>query len=375
MVIATNRGAATMARGRRTDRLSVTDEDRRKLGVWVRRATTAQRLALRSRIVLLCADGMSDTEVSKHLHITRVTVATWRKRFRAHGLSGMTDQPRPGAPRRISDAKVEEVMTKAFETTPPDATHWSTRSLARAVGGISHNRVAEIWRAFGLKPQLTGGFKLSTDPYFVEKVRDIVGLYLDPPEHAMVLCVDEKSQIQALDRTQPLLPHGLGGYIETRTHDYERHGTTTLFAALSVLDGKVIGNCQKRHRHQEYLKFLQTVDAAIPAELDVHLVVDNYGTHKAPQVQRWFLRHPRYHLHFTPTGASWLNQVERFFAEITRKRIRRGTFRSVKQLEQAIYDYLAHYNQDPRPFRWSATADQILAKVEAICSKINVTGH
>jgi transposase len=364
-----------MARGRRTRPLTVADDDRRKLGGWVRRAKTAQRLALRSRVVLLCADGMTNSEVADHLHVSRGTVGTWRERFRVNGLSGLTDQPRPGAPRRITDAKVEEVMTKAFETTPPDATHWSTRSLARAVGGISHNRVAEIWRTFGLKPHMTGGFKLSTDPYFVEKVRDIVGLYLDPPDHALVLCVDEKSQIQALDRTQPLLPRGLGGYIEKRTHDYERHGTTTLFAALSILDGKVVGRCHRRHRHQEYIQFLDTVDAAVPTELDVHLVVDNYGTHKAPQARRWFLRHPRYHLHFTPTGASWLNQVERFFAEITRKRIRRGTFRTTRELERAIYDYLAHYNQDPRPFRWTATADQILAKVERLCSVISVTGH
>lgn len=360
---------------RPTKPLELTADEQHKLTTWTRRATIHQRLARRARIVLLCAGGMDNTAAAKKLGISRGTVGTWRERFRVHRLDGLTDQPRPGAPRQITDQKVEDVMTKTFEATPPDATEWSTRSLARNVGGISHSRVADIWRAFGLTPHLEGTFKLSTGPYFVEKVRDIVGLYLSPPEHAMVLCVDEKSQIQALNRSQPLFPQGMGGYIKKRTHDYERNGTTTLFAALSILDGKVIGQCMKRHRHQEYLKFLKKIDSEIPEHLDIHLVVDNYATHNAPAVKRWFQRHPRYHLHFTPTGASWLNQVERFFAEITRKRIRRGTFKNVPQLEQAIYDYLAHHNLNPTPFRWTATAEQILEKVTNVCSRSSFTGH
>jgi len=265
------------------------------------------------------------------------------------------------------------VVTRTLESTPPQATHWSTRSMARATR-LSHMAVARIWRAFGLQPHRTENFKLSSDPFFVEKVRDIVGLYLNPPDHAVVLCVDEKSQVQALDRTRPVLPLR-PGLAERQTHDYIRHGTTSLFAALHVATGQVIGQCQRRHRSQEFLKFLQEVDGQLSAEPEVHLVMDNYGTHKTPKVKRWFARHPRYHLHFTPTSASWLNQVERFFAEITRRRIRRGTFTQVRELEQAIHDYLKHHNRNPKPFLWTATANIILGKVKRYCERTYGTGH
>lgn len=362
-----------MRTGRPKKPLVLTNEEREKLEQWARRPKTAQRLALRSRIVLGCADGLSNQAVARQCRMSAHSVGKWRERFRSDRLEGLADEPRPGAPREIADAQVEEVVTRTLESMPPQATHWSTRSMARA-SGLSHMAVARIWRAFGLQPHRVESFKLSSDPFFVEKVRDIVGLYLNPPEHAVVLCVDEKSQVQALDRTRPVLPLR-PGLAERQTHDYIRHGTTSLFAALEVATGQVIGKCQRRHRAQEFLKFLDEVDRQLPSAPEVHLVMDNYGTHKTPKVKRWFARHPRYHLHFTPTSSSWLNQVERFFAEITRRRIRRGTFTHVRELEQAIHDYLKHHNRESKPFTWTATASTILNKVRRFCERTSVTQH
>jgi transposase len=351
--------------------LALTDDERAKLEAWARRPKTAQRLALRSRIVLAAAAGRSNTEIAAELRVTMPTVGKWRRRFLEDRLQGLADEPRPGAPRGITDAQVEEVITRTLESKPANATHWSTRGMARAAG-LSQSAVVRIWHAFGLQPHKSETFKLSTDPFFVEKVRDVVGLYLSPPQRAIVLSVDEKSQVQALDRTQPLLPLG-PGQAERHTHDYARHGTTSLFAALDVATGKVIGKCYRRHRQQEFVRFLEEVDAAIPEEdgVAVHLVMDNYGTHKAPRVRRWLQRHPRYVVHFTPTSGSWLNQVERFFAEVTERRIRRGAFRSVEALEQAIRAYLEEHNRDPKPFKWTANADLILRRVEDVCKRIS----
>jgi len=362
-----------MHTGRPKKPLVVSPEEHEKLQQWARRPKTAQRLALRSRIVLACGEGFSNQAVARQCGVSTHTVGKWRERFRTARLEGLADEPRPGAPREISDSQVEEVITRTLESTPSQATHWSTRSMARATK-LSHMAVARIWRAFSLQPHRMESFKLSSDPFFVEKVRDIVGLYLNPPDHAVVLCVDEKSQVQALDRTRPVLPLR-PGLAERQTHDYIRHGTTSLFAALEVATGQVIGQCQRRHRAQEFLKFLEKVDGQLRAEPEVHLVMDNYGTHKTPKVKRWFARRPRYHLHFTPTSASWLNQVERFFAEITRRRIRRGTFTHVRELEQAIHDYLKHHNRKPKPFVWTATANIILGKVKRYCERTYVTQH
>lgn len=354
--------------------LTVTDDERAKLDAWVRRPKTAQRLALRSRIILAAA-GQSNTAIANDLRVTLPTVGKWRQRFLARRLDGLTDDPRPGPPRTITDAHVEDVVTRTLEPKPANATHWSTRGMAKATGR-SQTAVSRIWRAFGLQPHRHETFKLSTDPYFVEKVRDVVGLYLDPPDRAVVLSVDEKSQVQALDRTQPVLPMTLG-QAERGTHDYVRHGTTSLFAALDVVTGKVIGRCHRRHRHQEFVKFLADIDAAVPAEdgVTIHLVLDNYATHKTPAVKRWLTKHPRFVVHFTPTSGSWLNQVERFFAEITAKRIRRGVFKTVKALEQAIEAYLAEHNANPKPFKWTATADLILRRVEDACKRTLNSGH
>jgi transposase len=364
-----------MPKGRPKAELTLTDDERQTLKTWASRPKSTQQLAQRARIVLACADGASNTEVAARLGLTVQTVGKWRRRFLQRGLDGLADQPRPGAPRKVTDAEVEAVVTRALETKPKAATHWSTRGMAEAVG-LSQSTVGRIWRAFGLKPHRSETFKLSNDPFFVEKVRDVAGLYMAPPERAIVLCVDEKSQVQALDRTQPLLPLQ-PGQAERRTHDYVRHGTTSLFAALNVATGAVIGRCHRRHRHQEFLKFLEEIDASAPREpgVEVHLVLDNYAAHKAPAVKRWFLRHPEYHLHFTPTSGSWLNQVERFFAEITEKRIRRGAFRSVPALERAINEYLEEHNRDPRPFVWTADADLILGRVKAICERTSDSGH
>jgi len=362
-----------MRTGRPKEPLVLTDEERGKLTTLARRHTVAQRTALRAEIVLRCADGWSNTEVAAYLHVHLNTVGKWRERFRVHRLDGLLDEPRPGVPRTLLDEKVEAVVTRTLQTTPKTATHWSTRTMA-VEAGVSKSSVHRIWRALGLQPHRQTTFKLSTDPLFVEKVRDIVGLYLNPPDHAMVLCVDEKSQAQALDRTQPLLPMDMD-YPEARTHDYVRHGTTSLFAALDVATGEVIGTCHRRHRHQEFLKFLKRIEGAVPHDMELHLIMDNYGTHKTPKVQRWLARRPHWHIHFTPTGASWLNLVERFFAEITTKTIRRGTFRSVRHLEQTIAHYLASHNEDPTPFIWTATAEDILMSIARLCTRISGTGH
>jgi transposase len=359
-----------MALGRPKIPLLLTDDERGKLQSWANRPTSSQRLALRARIVLACAQGRDNKEVARCLRITPHTVGKWRTRFVDHRLQGLADEPRPGAPRSLSDAKVEEVITRTLESKPDNATHWSTRSMAERVG-LSQSAIVRIWHAFGLQPHKSETFKLSTDPFFVEKVRDVVGLYLNPPERAIVLSVDEKSQVQALDRTQPLLPLG-PGQVERRTHDYERHGTTSLFAALDVATGTVIGKCYRRHRQQEFVRFLEEIEATIPDEegVTIHLIMDNYGTHKTPRVKRWLQRHPRYRVHFTPTSASWLNQVERFFAALTEKRIRRGVFRSVAALEAAVTDYLEKHNQAPKPFVWTATADLIFKKIQKTCETV-----
>jgi len=355
--------------------LSLTDDERQTLTTWASRPKSTQRLATRARIVLTCAEGLPNKQVAAHLRVCAATVGTWRRRFVERRLDGLADEPRPGTPRQISDADIERVVTRTLETKPKAATHWSTRGLAGAAG-ISPSSVGRIWRAFGLKPHRAEAFKLSTDPYFIEKVRDIVGLYLSPPERAIVLCVDEKSQVQALDRTQPLLPMS-PGQAERHTHDYVRHGTTSLFAALNVATGEVIGRCHRRHRHQEFLRFLEEVHAGVPHQpgAEIHLVLDNYATHKTPAVKRWFLRHPEYHLHFTPTSGSWLNLVERFFGAITEKRIRRGAFRSVKALEAAIREYLEHHNTAPKPFKWTANADLILDRVKKVIERTSDSGH
>lgn len=364
-----------MVVGRPKAELILSDEERQTLARWARRPKSSQQLALRSRIVLACGGGRTNQQVAKELRVSMPTVGKWRARFVTRRLDGLLDEPRPGAPRTISDEQVEAVIVKTLETKPEHATHWSTRGMAQATG-LSQTAISRIWRAFNVQPHRTETFKLSTDPLFIDKVRDIVGLYMNPPDRAVVLCVDEKSQVQALDRSQPLLPMS-PGQVERHTHDYARHGTTSLFAALNVATGKVIGNCQQKHRHQEFIKFLELIDEQVPETpgVEVHLVMDNYATHKTPRVRRWFARHPRFHVHFTPTSASWLNQVERFFAEITAKRIRRGAFRSVKALRTAIEQYLDHHNQNPRPFAWTADADLILARVTNVCKRINNSGH
>lgn len=364
-----------MATGRPKAELVLSDEEEQALKRWTRRRKTAQALALRSRIVLACATGQTNTAVAKELKVTMQTVGKWRRRFVENRLDGLLDDPRCGAPRTITDEQVEAVVTRTLETAPENATHWSTRSMAEATG-MSQTAVSRIWRAFGLQPHRSTTFKLSKDPQFVEKVRDVVGLYLNPPENAVVLSVDEKSQCQALDRSQPVLPM-TPGRPESQTHDYFRHGTTSLFSALNVATGEVIGKCMRRHRSEEFIRFLNEVDKAIPEEegVELHVIMDNYATHKTERVKRWFARRPRYHVHFTPTGASWLNQVERFFAEITAKRIRRGVFRSVPALEKAINEYVAGHNENPKPFIWTATADLILERVRNVCKRTCNSEH
>jgi transposase len=349
--------------------LSVAEED--ALRSLAGRRTTAQALALRARIVLSCAMGERNQDVAAKLGVTPQTVGKWRARFVARRLDGLHDEPRPGVPRSIDDATVEAVIVATLETMPADATHWSSRAMARA-SGISTSSVQRIWRAFGLQPHRAETFKLSNDPLFIDKVRDIVGLYMSPPDHALVLCVDEKSQIQALDRTQPLLPLR-PGQVERRTHDYKRHGTTALFAALDVATGHVLGRCYKRHRAAEFRRFLDAIDAAAPADLDIHLIMDNYATHKAPTIKAWLAKRPRYHVHFTPTYASWLNQVERWFALLTERQIKRGAHRSVAQLEDAITAFIASHNQDPKPFRWTKSADDIFQSIARFCQRTLAT--
>jgi transposase len=307
------------------------------------------------------------------MRIRQQTVSKWRKRFVSRGLAGLLDEPRPGTPRRVSDSDVEKVLTTTLESLPRDATHWSTRSLAEQAG-LSRSTISRIWRAFGLQPHRSETFKLSKDPLFIYKVRDIVGLYLNPPDRAMVLCVEEKSQIQALDRTQPLLPMR-PGQLERRSHDYKRHGTTSLFAALDVKTGAVIGECHRRHRSVEFRKFLDTIDANVPKDLEVHMILDNYGTHKTAAIRNWLVKRPRFHVHFTPTSASWINLVERWFAMLTEKQIRRGAHRSVRELETVIKSYLEITNQSPKPFIWTKTADDILASVARFCARTSGSGH
>lgn len=364
-----------MAIGRPKVALILTDDERSELNTLLRRRSTPQALSLRVRIVMQCAEGLTNKQVAQDVGVSMPTVGKWRKRFIDNRLAGLQDEPRPGAPRTISDEAVAEVVTLTLETKPKNATHWSTRSMAQRVG-LSQSAIARIWRAFGLQPHRESTFKLSTDPRFVDKVRDIVGMYLNPPDRALVLSIDEKSQIQALDRSQPLLPME-PGQPERRAHDYARHGVTSLFAALDVATGKVIGKCLRRHRSEEFVKFLRHLDRTIEKEpgQEIHLIMDNYATHKTAAVKRWLSRHPEYHVHFTPTASSWLNQVERFFAEITAKRIRRGVFRSVSKLEAAIHNYLEEHNENPQPFVWTADADNILRRVANVCKRIGDSGH
>lgn len=362
-----------MVRGRPKAPLTLTETERETLENWTRRRKTAQALALRARLVLLCAEGLSNLEVAFRLKVCKATVCRWRGRFVRNRLEGLLDEPRPGAPRRITDAEVERVVTMTLETLPKDATHWSTRSMASA-SGLSQTAVARIWRAFGLQPHRAETFKLSKDPLFVEKVRDIVGLYLNPPERALVLCVDEKTQIQALDRTQPILPMR-PGQAERRSHDYTRHGTTTLFAALDVASGEIIGECHRRHRAVEFRRFLDRIDSEVPEDLDIHIVLDNYGTHKTQRIRDWFAKRPRYHLHFTPTSASWISQVERWFGLLTERQVRRGNHRSTAELEKTIRHYIATHNQDPKPFVWTKDADQILDSIRRFCLRTSNSGH
>lgn len=330
-------------------------------------------LVQRSQIVLLAADGKSNADIAQRLRISRLTVGVWRRRYLEHGLEGLHDELKPGRPRTISDERIASLVRRTMQKRPKGGTHWSIRPMAEATG-ISKSTVHRIWRAFGLQPHRHESFKFSTDPFFVEKTRDIVGLYLSPPENAVVLSVDEKSQIQALERSQPLLPMGLG-YVEGVTHDYIRHGTVTLFAALDVAAGTVLTTTRRHHRHQEYLAFLKQIDAQVPTHLDIHTIVDNYATHKHPTVKRWLARHPRWHIHYTPTYASWLNQVEIWFNLITQQAIRRGTFTSVKDLVRKIQEYCTNYNRHPRPFVWTATAESILAKLGQLCQTISGTEH
>jgi transposase len=354
--------------------LELTDDERAVLEAWVRRRKTAQALALRSRIILACAAGAANQAVAAELGVSRDTVAKWRSRFLKGRLEGLTDEPRPGRPRTVSDAKVEQVVTAALEQAPPGGdAHWSTRSMARTAG-VSQSTVSRIWRTFGLKPHVVQTWKLSTDPQFIDKVRDVVGLYLAPPEDALVLCVDEKSQIQALDRTAPILPM-LPTTPARMTHDYVRNGTTSLFAAFDLASGSVIAQHYRQHRHQEFLRFLKLIDAAVPQDLDLHLVLDNYATHKTPAIHKWLLRHPRFHLHFTPTSSSWLNLVERWFAELTNRKLRRSAHRSVVELEADIRKWINEWNKDPRPFIWTKTADEILETLAAYCGLITGSGH
>jgi transposase len=362
-----------MRSGRPKAELVVSAEEQVTLEQWVRRRSSAQALALRAGIVLDCASGLNNMVVARRRRVSKQMVGKWRDRFVRQRVAGLLDEPRCGAPRTVQDDKVDAVIVRTLESTPRDATHWSTRAMAEA-SGLSHMTIQRIWKAFGLEPHRSETFKLSNDPQFVEKVRDIVGLYLDPPERALVLCVDEKTQIQALDRSQPVLPMR-PGQAERRSHDYFRHGTTSLFAALDAKTGKVLGGLHHRHRSVEFRKFLDAIDAAVPVGLDVHLILDNYGTHKTALIRRWLAKRPHYHVHFTPTGASWINLVERFFALLTEKQIRRGIHRSTRELEQTIRHYLNTYNQTAKPFVWTKTADQILASVARFCQRTSVTGH
>jgi transposase len=363
----------------------VTPDERHRLESLAHRSRSAPDLARRARIILACADGGATTSIAKRLHVSATTVCKWKARFVRDRLDGLYDDPRPGTPRKITDEQIEQVIVRTLESTPRGATHWSTRGMAKAMG-FSNATISRIWRAFGLQPHRSETFKLSKDPQLIDKVRDIVGLYLNPPDHAVVLCVDEKSQIQALDRTQPMLPMR-PGQVERRTHDYKRHGTTTLCAALDAKTSTVISQFHRRHRSTEFRQFLDAIDVQVPKELDVHVIMDNYGTHKTPLIKHWLLKRPRFHVHFTPTYGSWLNLVERWFAELTTKQLRRGAHRSVSQLESAIREFIDAHHEDPKPFVWTKTADEILASIArfaertvnaqaaALISRTTVTGH
>jgi transposase len=359
--------------GRPKAALVLSDDEREQLLRWSRRAKSAQSLALRSKIVLASAQGLDNTQVAANLAIVPATVSKWRRRFVAKRLDGLLDEPRPGAPRTIADEQIEAVIVATLERTPKDATHWSRASMA-AETGLSRSTIGRIWKEFRLKPHLADTFKLSSDPLFIEKVRDVVGLYLDPPERALVLCVDEKSGIQALDRSAPVLPM-MPGMPERRTHDYVRAGTTTLFAALDVASGQVIGSLHRRRRAVEFKKFLAKIDTEVPTGLDVHLICDNLSTHKTPAVMRWLDAHPRFHLHFTPTSSSWLNQVERWFGLLTDKQLRRGVHKTLPALEKDIRTWVTTWNENPRPFTWAKTADQIFERLNAYLQRIPGAGH
>jgi transposase len=351
----------------------LTDEERSQLEAWARRPKSSQALALRSRIVLAAAEGGSNVEVGERLSVARSTVRKWRNRFVEQRLDGLLDEPRPGRPRTVTDEQVEEVIAKTLESAPRDATHWSTRSMAAELG-LTQSAVSRIWRAFGLQPHRQDSWKLSKDPLFVDKVKDVVGLYLDPPERAVVLCVDEKSQIQALDRTAPILPM-LPGTPQRASHDYKRHGTSSLYAALDIATGQVIGSLHSRHRAIEFKKFLTTIDREVPDHLDVHLVMDNASTHKTPAIQRWLVAHPRFVVHFTPTSSSWLNLVERWFSELTTKKLQRGAHTSVRALNADIRAWIKTWNENPRPYVWTKTSDQILESIARYCTRITDSGH
>ena len=362
-----------MALGRPKAALILSPEQQEQLKGMAASRSLPAGLVTRARILLMSADGRSNLAIAAQLRLSRATVGQWRRRFLEQGIAGLHDELRPGRPRSIGDERVARLIRKTLETKPKDGTQWSVRQIASETR-LAKSTVHRIWQAFGLEPHRQRHFKLSNDPFFVEKVRDIVGLYLNPPENAVVLCVDEKSQIQALERTQPMLPMGLG-YVEGVTHDYRRHGTTTLFVALDTATGTVMSRCRRHHRHQEYLDFLRQIDQNVPAKLDVHVIVDNYGTHKHPRVKRWLAARPRFHVHFTPTYASWLNQVEIWFNRITQQAIRRGTFRSVKDLIEKIDRFVQTSNASARPFVWTASADSIFAKVQRLCERISGTQH
>jgi putative transposase len=362
-----------MKTGRPKQTLKLTDDARADLEAFARSRSLPHGLVQRAKIILLASQGESNTLIAEKLKISKPTVGMWRRRYLDYGLEGLHDEMKSGRPRTISDEQVAMVVRKTLRSKPKGGTHWAVRPMAETIK-ISKSTVHRIWNAFALQPHRQKSFKLSNDPFFVEKVRDIVGLYLSPPKNAMVLCVDEKSQIQALDRTQPILPMGLG-YVEGVTHDYIRHGTTTLFAALDIVTGGVIAQCKKKHRHQDFLGFLKHVEQQVPDDLEIHAIVDNYATHKHKSVKGWLARHPRWHIHYTPTYSSWLNQVEIWFNIITQKAIRRGTFSSVKELVTKIQKYVDSYNRYPRPFAWTATADSILAKVQRLCQRISGTQH
>jgi len=359
--------------GRIAAQIILSQAERKELESWQRRRKTESGLHLRAGIILDCAGGYGGEAIAERHQVSQQTVSKWRRRFVQHRIAGLSDAPRSGQPRKHTDEKVQAVLETTLNRRPKKATHWSVRLLSAELK-MPRDFIHRVWRAFGLKPHLSTHFKLSNDPHFIDKVRDIVGLYMDPPDKALVLCVDEKSQIQALDRTQPSLPMNYG-LPETCTHDYRRYGTTTLFAALDVATGNVMGKLKRRHRTSEFISFLRHIDNQVPSELNIHLILDNYGTHKTQKVKNWLMRHPRFHCHFTPTYSSWINLVERFFASLTEHQLRRGTHRSVPALEKAIREYLDLHNENPKPFRWNKSADEIIDSVNSVLNRINQTGH